>query len=73
MIPQEQHGAAGCGCLAAVVAAILVILGLMAFSDPNLNIPVISPLACSVKGDTWYGGGILGPPGCYAPGMGMTP
>jgi hypothetical protein len=36
-------------------------------SNPHLNLPVVSQVACSVKGDTWYGGGILGAPGCYSP------
>lgn len=37
------------------------------FTDPHLNFPVVSQVVCSARGDTWYGGGILGAPGCYAP------
>ena len=37
------------------------------WGDPHLDFPVISQTVCSIKGDTWYGGGILGAPGCYTP------
>lgn len=37
-------------------------------ADPHLNLPVISQVACAVKGGDWYGGGLLGLPGCYSAG-----
>jgi hypothetical protein len=52
------------------VLAVLVFLGMIAATNPRTDIPLISPLVCSLKGDTWYGGGLLGPPGCYRFGNG---
>jgi hypothetical protein len=46
---------------------LLLLAVAMAWFDPHLNFPVVSQVACSLKGDTWYGGGLLGMPGCYAP------
>jgi hypothetical protein len=36
--------------------------------DPHANIPVISPVVCSLKGASWYEQTPLNllPPGCYA-------
>jgi hypothetical protein len=54
--------------IALIIIASIVFLGAaMSFSDPHLNFPLISQVVCSLKGDTWYGGGILGAPGCYTP------
>lgn len=51
-----------------IILVSLVSLGTAtSFFDPHLNFPVVSQVVCSLKGDTWYGGGILGEPGCYAP------
>lgn len=47
--------------------SLVVLAAAMSFYDPNLNFPVVSQVVCSLKGATWYGGGILGAPGCYAP------
>lgn len=52
--------------LAVIVLVVMLAVVGAAFVDPYLNIPVISPFACSVKHDYWYGGGLLGPAGCYA-------
>jgi hypothetical protein len=43
----------------------LGVLFFWALSDPHVNIPVMSNLACSVKGGTWSNGNILQPQGCY--------
>ncbi len=50
-----------------IVLAGLFLATVASWGDPNLNFPVISQTVCSIKGDTWYGGGIMGAPGCYAP------
>jgi hypothetical protein len=50
-----------------VLAAGIFLAFFASAADPHLNFPVVSQVACSVKGDVWYGGGILGAPGCYAP------
>lgn len=51
-----------------IILVSLVLLGaVVSFYDPYLNFPVVSQVVCSLKGDTWYGGGLLGSPGCYAP------
>lgn len=52
--------------LSAVLGGLFLVFA-ASLQNPHLNFPVVSQIACSVKGDTWYGGGILGPPGCYAP------
>jgi len=41
-------------------------LTMWAFSDPHANIPVISPIVCSIKGGIWYDSSLLIPAGCYA-------
>ena len=50
-----------------IVLALIALGALMSAVDPRLNFPVISQAVCSLKGDTWYSGGILGQPGCYVP------
>jgi hypothetical protein len=45
----------------------LLILVVIVWANPHANIPVLSNIVCSVKGGSWYDGGILGPPGCYKP------
>jgi hypothetical protein len=41
----------------------LIFLGAaMSYYDPHLNFPVVSQVVCSLKGDTWYGGGLLDSP-----------
>lgn len=58
------------GCAVFLVTILLggiVLAAFASFTDPHLNFPVISQVVCSAKGDTWYDGGILGGPGCYAP------
>lgn len=52
--------------LGTVLVALIILLTVAAFIDPSVNLPVISQVVCSLKGDTWYGGGILGQPGCYS-------
>jgi len=51
-----------------LVLAVLVVLTVWTFADPSADVPVISPIVCSAKGDAWYTGdaawGI--PAGCYA-------
>jgi hypothetical protein len=49
----------------AVLVALVALLALISLTNPRVNVPLISPVVCSLKGDTWYNGGILGPPGCY--------
>lgn len=50
------------------LAGILIFVGAaLSFVDPHLNFPLVSQYVCSFKGDTWYSGGLLGAPGCYAP------
>jgi len=53
--------------LAGILLLLLILAAAMSFYDPHLNFPVISQVVCSLKGDTWYGGGLLGSPGCYLP------
>jgi hypothetical protein len=55
------------GWIIFILLILLLLAAMMSFTDPNLNFPVISQVVCSLKGATWYGGGILGAPGCYAP------
>jgi hypothetical protein len=51
-----------------IILVSLIFLGAaMSYYDPHLNFPVVSQVVCSLKGDTWYGGGLLESPGCYAP------
>jgi hypothetical protein len=52
-----------------VVSLIVVGLGIWAAANPYINIPVVSPLVCSMKGESWfdrpdalYG---VDRPGCY--------
>lgn len=53
-----------------VMLLILIVLGFIAaMISPHVNLPVISQVACTLKGGSWYGGGLLGPPGCYAWGQ----
>jgi hypothetical protein len=51
----------------AVVVTLLVLLFGWAFVDANANIPVISPILCSMKGASWFeGSAVMGTPaGCY--------
>jgi hypothetical protein len=53
--------------LIGVVIVFVLLLSGIAFFNPNVNIPVISPIACSIKGGTWDNGQFLTMPGCYAP------
>lgn len=50
-----------------VVLALVTVSAVMSATNARLNFPVVSQVVCSLKGDTWYGGGIMGTPGCYAP------
>lgn len=52
--------------MAVIVIAGLIIGALASVVDPRINFPVVSQVVCSLKGDTWYDGGLLGAPGCYA-------
>jgi hypothetical protein len=68
--PPRPPGGAATGWKVFLITVLLggIMMAVLAsFSDPHLNFPVISQVVCSVKGDTWYGGGILGEPGCYTP------
>ena len=65
--PSPRNGSAGLRVLVAIVLAVVFLGGAMSFLDPHLNFPLVSQTVCSLKGDTWYGGGLLGSPGCYAP------
>jgi hypothetical protein len=60
--PPQNHPGMTIG---GIILAILIILSVFAVADPRADIPVISPIVCSLKGGAWYGGGILAPPGCY--------
>ena len=64
-----HHGGAW---IVLIIFIIFVLVGLFlatvaSWGDPHLDFPVISQTVCSIKGDTWYGGGIHGAPGCYTP------
>lgn len=48
-----------------IVIAVLIVGVLGSLIDPMLDFPGISPLVCSLHHGLWYGGGLLGPPGCY--------
>jgi hypothetical protein len=48
-----------------LLAALLVFGVLGSVGDDRLDFPLVSPLVCSVRGGDWYGGGLLGAPGCY--------
>lgn len=62
--PRLSNGKA---LLLAILLGVLFLGFAASYENPHLNFPVVSQVACSVKGDTWYGGGILGAPGCYLP------
>lgn len=64
--PRRDHD--GWKIATAVAAAILIFLSIVAWADPNAQIPVVSKVVCSIRGGTWYdGSAILGiPAGCYA-------
>ena len=62
---RESSDGNGARTLASVVAAALVAATLCAFFDPRAQIPVISPIVCSVKGQTWHAGSTIAPAGCY--------
>lgn len=66
-VPSPRRGGAGWKIPVILLLSGLFLATAMSFFDANLNFPVISQTVCSIKGDTWYGGGILGAPGCYAP------
>lgn len=55
--------------VALVVAIVLGALSLTSALQPNLNIPVVAPLVCSVKGYSWFSepDALYGVdrPGCY--------
>lgn len=51
---------------AAIAAGVLLVLGLWCAVDPALDVPVVAPVVCAVKGGQWYGGGLLYPAGCYS-------
>lgn len=66
---QPPHGAPHtcvAGPIAVIVAVIILFLAAWSFVDPRADVPFISPIVCSAKGLTWYPGGLLGAPGCYA-------
>ena len=66
--PPPRSGGKGLYWTLGSILLVLVMLGAaMSFFDPSLNFPVVSQVVCSLKGDTWYGGGLLESPGCYAP------
>jgi len=65
--PTRRSGHPVLWTLLIILLSIAFLGSAMSFFNPNLNFPVVSQVACSLKGDTWYGGGILGQPGCYAP------
>jgi hypothetical protein len=65
MAPRRPRSAAR--VIAALFGALMLLLTLISFANPHVNVPLISPVVCSLKGDTWYDGGLLGPPGCYRP------
>lgn len=50
-----------------LVVAALTLVGLFtwAFFDPRAQIPWISEVVCSIKGNTWYDQSALIEPGCY--------
>ena len=48
-----------------LVVGLLVFGVLGSLGDERLDFPLVSPLVCSVRGGAWYGGGLLGAPGCY--------
>jgi len=48
-----------------ILAGMLAASALASFAFPHLNFPIVSQVVCSVRGGTWYDGGLLGPPGCY--------
>jgi hypothetical protein len=66
---RNQHtGLKVFAAIAAIIITFVVLLGTAeSLFDPNVNFPVISQVVCSVKGGTWYDGGLLGSPGCYRP------
>jgi hypothetical protein len=51
--------------LGLLLGALLLAIGAYAGANPNVNIPVISPLVCDIKGYTWHEGGLEGT-GCYS-------
>lgn len=63
--------------LIALAVALVLGLGFIGFAasmaDPHLNLPLLSQVACGVRGGDWYGGGLLGLPGCYTPQTGSEP
>jgi len=50
----------------AILLAVATILTMWSFSDPHVNIPIVSQVVCSIKGGTWYNSSLLIPAGCYA-------
>jgi hypothetical protein len=50
----------------AAAAIVVIVVALFGWSllDPTANIPVISPIACTVRGGSWYAPWPL-PPACY--------
>lgn len=68
--PQVRRRHSGVWWLVAAFVVLVLLLAGISLYNPRVNVPLISPVVCSLKGDTWYGGGILGPSGCYRPGMG---
>lgn len=53
--------------VAVVLVLVLAYAVIGSAMDPYMNFPLVSQAVCSLKGDIWYGGGLLGLPGCYAP------
>jgi hypothetical protein len=66
-LQQHQSKKGPYGTLVGILLVLVLLGAAMSFYDPNLNFPVVSQVVCSMKGDTWYSGGLLGAPGCYAP------
>lgn len=51
--------------IAGTIAAALVAATLWAFFDPRAQVPLVSPVVCSLKGKTWHSGSTIVPAGCY--------
>ena len=65
--PPPRHSKGPLWVIGGILLVLLLVGGLVSLFNPYVNFPVVSQVVCSLKGDTWYGGGILGSPGCYAP------
>jgi hypothetical protein len=52
--PESPRRAFTWGGLVAVTISVLAVLGVWSYADPNLKLPVISPLVCILKGGVFY-------------------